>query len=49
MTYCNQETITDLAFETLKNLHTLNMTYCNQETITDVAFKNLLKIVNYNF
>jgi hypothetical protein len=35
---CDQETITDKAFQTLPNLVYIDMKYCNQPTISDRAF-----------
>ncbi|GAH31918.1 unnamed protein product, partial [marine sediment metagenome] len=39
MSYCDQDTITDKAFENLKGIHMLNMSGCDQETIINDALK----------
>ena len=41
MSYCNQATITDAAFEHLKGIEKLNMCLCDQDTITGAAFQHL--------
>ena len=41
MRRCDQNTITDAAFEHLKEIEKLNMCFCRQDTITDAAFQHL--------
>jgi hypothetical protein len=48
MDRCNQETITDAAFENLREIHTLNMTGCTQKTITSSVF-DMLEVVQRFF
>jgi hypothetical protein len=48
MSWCNQSTITDGAFEYLSNLSYLRMAHCSQESISARAFICLSKLSYLN-